>query len=112
MPATLKSRFPQITAELRPKVGMAVRAAAEVVEEEAKARVPIGPPDVHLFDAIHVEREDVAEYAVVAGDEDVYYGHMVEHGTSHSAPRPFLIPAMEDSKDAAAALVTAALRGL
>lgn len=115
--ATLESRFPEVIAELRPKVGASIKASAELVEERAKAKVPVGPDPVHLFDAIHVERESVGEYSVVAGgpvpgDEDVYYGHMVEFGTSHSAPEPFLVPALEESRPEIEALVTGALRGL
>lgn len=113
MPATLESRFPQIIAELRPKVSAAVKTSAESIAENAKTKVadpaPVGEG---LRAAIHVEREDVAEYSVVAGDEKVFYGSMVEFGTSHSAPHPFLVPAAEEGLPEAVALVTAALRGL
>lgn len=113
MPATLKSRFPEIEASLRPRVGAAVKAGAEVVAGRASARVPDAPPLAEgLVAAISVEREDVAEYAIVAGNSEVFYGHMVEHGTSHSAPQPFLVPSLEESEQEIVALVTAALRGL
>lgn len=118
MAVTLKSRFPEIVAELRPKVGAAVKQAAEVVAEGAAQRVPDRTPlGQGLIASIHVEREDVAEYAVVAGDNEVFYGHFVEFGHAAKgggqvAPRPFLVPAAEASADTAAALITAALRGL
>ena len=111
MPTVLKSRFPMIAAELRPRVLAAVEEAAGLVAEEARRRVPVGPGDVHLRDHISVESESDG-YAVLAGDGETFYGHMVEFGTSHSAPHPFLLPAAEENVDAAAALVTAALRGL
>lgn len=112
MPATLESRFPTIIAELRPKVSAAVKASAEQIAETARENVPVGEPDVHLKDHIHVENTGAAEYAVVAGDSEVFYGHMVEFGTSHSAPKPFLLPATEEGKPVAISLVEAALRGL
>jgi hypothetical protein len=113
MPTTLKSRFPTISAELRPKVGLAVAEGAEIVMENAWVRVPVDEGD--LREAIHVERLDAAEYSVVAGNEDVFYGHIVEFGGSGAndpGPRPFLVPALEASTFEIIALVTGALRGL
>lgn len=110
MAATLKSRFPEIAAELRPRVSAAVKAAAEGIEEGAKSRVPVDTGA--LRDAIHTERRAVAEYAVVAADDEVWYGMLVEHGTTHNPPHPFLVPAAEVGRDAAEGLVRAALRGL
>lgn len=113
MAATLKSRFPQIAAEIVPRVGQAVAQAADVVVERASARAPDRTPlGVGLVASIHKERRGPAEYAVIAGDDDVFYGHMVEFGTTKMSARPFLVPAAEESSDAAEALVTAALRGL
>lgn len=113
MPTTLESRFPMIVAELRLRVSAAVKASAEMIAEDAKMKVADpAPVGVGLRAAIHVEREDVAEYSVVAGNDDVFYGHMVEHGTSHSAPHPFLIPAKEENTAEAVGLVSAALKGL
>lgn len=110
MPATLKSRFPTIIAQLRPRVSMAVKESAQEIEAGAKERVHVDTGD--LREAIHVERVGVAEYAVVAGDDDVFYGHLEEFGTIHSSPHPFLIPAAEAEAPRAAARVTAVLRSL
>lgn len=113
MAATLKSRLPQIAAELRPRVNEAVEAGAEIIAERARARVPDAPPQGQgLIAAIHVEDAGSSGYSVLAGDAEVFYGHMVEFGTSHSAAHPFLIPAAEESREAVAGLVTAALRRL
>lgn len=111
MPVTY-NRFPVIIAELPAKVDSAVATGALAVAAHARARVPVGAPDVHLRDAIHVEREGVAEYSVVAGDNEVWYGHLVEFGTTHSAPRPFMVPAAGDGRDEVVGLVAAALRSL
>lgn len=110
MSATLKSRLPEIVAELRPRVSAAVKEASEHVADEAKMRVPVDTGD--LRDAIHVERGGPATYSVLAGDSDAFYGHMVEFGTSRTAPRPFMVPAAEASRAVAEAMVTAVLRGL
>jgi HK97 gp10 family phage protein len=106
----LRSRLPQIAAQLGARLDIATRAGAEIIAAQAKTRAPTNTGT--LRDSIHVEREGAAEYAVIAGDDDVFYGHLVEHGTSHTAPRPFLIPATESSKPAVIAAAQKAIRGL
>lgn len=112
MPTTLESRLPEVAVALRPRVSAAAKAAAEVIAERARQRVPVGAPDVHIRDHINVVRSGPAQYAVVAGDEETFYGHFLEFGTVHSAAQPFLVPAVEDSAEEAVALVEAALRAL
>lgn len=112
MAASLKSRLPMIAAELRPRVSEAVKWGCERVAEDAAANVPIGPPEIHLAERIHVERRGPAEYAVVAGDEEAFYGHILEFGGVNHSPHPFLIPALEGRKDDFESLVTGVLRGL
>jgi HK97 gp10 family phage protein/SPP1 family predicted phage head-tail adaptor len=104
------NRFPKIIATLGPTVGGAVRAGGELVEQRAKGRVAVDEGD--LRDAIHTERDGVAGVRVVAGNANVFYGHLVEHGTAHHAAQPFLIPALEESRAEVLGLVTAALRRL
>lgn len=110
MPASLKSRIPEITAQIRPRVNAAVKEAAILIVDDAQARVPVDTGD--LFEAIHYERRAQGSYAVVAGGEGVYYGHIVENGSVNTAARPFLVPAAEANRFNAEALVTGALRGL
>lgn len=105
----LRSRLPQITAALPARVDVALKAGAEAIERGAKDRVPVASGD--LRDAIHVEDADDGFY-VVAGDEETFYGHLVEHGVTHTAPRPFLIPAAEAARGEIVAGVAAALKGL
>lgn len=114
MGATLKSRLPEIAAELRPKVSATVKKGAQLVAADAEARVPVGPPDVHLRDNFHVTRLGPAEYEVSVGDRDggPFYAHMVEFGTTHSAPRPFLIPALEARQATIEYMVRQALMSL
>lgn len=114
MSATLKSRLPEIAAELRPRVSAAIKEGAQAVATDAQDRVPVGPPDVHLRDNFHVTRLGPAEYEVSVGDRagGPFYAHMVEHGTSHAAPRPFLIPALEANRSNVEQLVRASLVSL
>ena len=110
MSVTLKSRLPQIAAELRPRVSAAVKDSAEQVAEAAKARVPVDTG--RLRDAIHVERKGPAEYAVVAGDNQAWYGHLIEHGTTRQPPRPFLVPTLEEQRQPIELAITVVLRSL
>lgn len=95
MAANYESRFPAIVAELAVKLDAVGKLAAEAIAVGARANVPLGPPTVHLKDHITVEHEGVGEYRVLAGDKETFYGHIVEHGSVHSAPHPFLMPAAE-----------------
>lgn len=72
------------------------REGAAMVESGAKERVSVRTGK--LRDAIHIERKAAGEYDVVAGDSEAFYGHIVEHGSVHTPPRPFLVPAGEEAK--------------
>lgn len=91
------SRFPEIVAELAVKLDAVGQLTAETVVVGAKANLALGPPKVHLKedDHIHVEHVGVGEHMVVAGDNETFYGHIVEHGSVHAAAHPFLMPAAE-----------------
>lgn len=114
MPATLRSRIPQIVAALDPRVDAAVKAGAHVIAERAKERAPDAPPQGEgLVEAIHVEDSDQsAGYLVVAGDKENFHGHFLEFGTVKMGAQPFLIPAAEEGREEVAGLVSAALRKL
>jgi HK97 gp10 family phage protein len=105
----LKSRLPQIARALDDRLEDVVEDGAEAIAQSAKDRVPVATDALRA--AIHVADEAEGSY-VIAGDTDVFYGHMVEHGTSHSAPRPFLIPALEENRSRIVALGRARLKGL
>lgn len=104
-----QTRLPAIAAALPARVRGPMRAGADRVERAAKSRVVVDSGA--LRDAIHVEDIE-GGYAVLAGDDDVFYGHLVEHGTSQTAPRPFLIPALEESSAFIVDEVAAALEGM
>lgn len=94
---TLHSRFPQIALELPGRVAEAAKKGAERVADGARERVPVHTGRLH--DAIHVEQQGVGDYAVIAGDHDAFYGHIVEHGGRFSPPHPFMMPAAEATRD-------------
>jgi HK97 gp10 family phage protein len=97
MPATLKSRLPAIIVALPGVTAAEAKGLAEAVEVRAKELAPDAPPiGQGLVQAIHTEPDEEG-FRVVAGDEDVFYGHFVEFGTAQGAsPHPFLIPAFEE----------------
>lgn len=109
MAAQLQSRLPSISAELRPRVLAALKAGGEIVERNAKGRVKVDTGA--LRDAIHTEPTHDG-VAVIAGDNKVFYGHLVEHGSSRTPPHPFLVPALEESRDEIMRTLTAALGDL
>ena len=97
MPATYtsyQSRIPYVMTLIEHQVDQVVEQVADKIVEEAQARVPRGETD-RLHDAIHKEHLGAGEYAVLAGDDEVFYGHMVEFGTVKMTARPFLVPAAE-----------------
>jgi HK97 gp10 family phage protein len=100
--ATLKSRIPQIIALLPEAAEAEALALAEDIAVRAKENAPDAPPiGEGLVDAIHVEPDEEG-FRVVAGDEDVFYGHFVEFGTAQGATaKPFLIPAFEEAAQSA-----------
>jgi HK97 gp10 family phage protein len=91
----LTSRIPKITREMEPNVADALRHGAETVAAAAAAGAPRGGGIHHIADDIHVVRDGHLEYLVRAGREDTFYGHILEHGSVHAAPHPFLVPALK-----------------
>jgi HK97 gp10 family phage protein len=109
---TLKSRIPQITAEMEGKLNTVVRAGAENIERTAKELAPDAPPlGEGLVAAIHTEHDALGS-SVVAGDDEVFYGHFIENGTVNTPPHPFLVPAVEVNHAPIVGAAARVLRGL
>lgn len=110
MPVTLKSRLPGIAASVHPRVSRAVKQGAEEIAEIARRNVHVRSGE--LQNRITVKNVGPAEYAVVAGDGEAFYAHMLEGGTDVAPPYPFLLPAFEEHQHEVAADVQDALRAL
>lgn len=121
----LTSRIPQIVATLDEKTLEGVKELAERIADGARSRVPDATPiGAGLIAAIHVETEEdlgaltlglahtTQSVAVVAGNHDIFYGHIVENGSVHTSARPFLVPAFEAERENLNALVSDALKDL
>lgn len=104
------TRIPAITATLDERIEVALKAGAEQIEQDAKSRAPVDSG--RLRDSIHADRTGNLEYSVIAGGDGVFYGHLVEFGTSKTPARPFLIPAGEAKRESVVASVMAVLRSL
>ena len=105
MPATLKSRIPQINASLKPRVDAAVHASVERMALGAAERAPQESGDL-------AESYEARKLPTGSGIYAAWYWLFPEFGTSHSAAQPHLIPAVEQERGPMEAEVAAALRGL
>lgn len=98
MPSTYtsyQSRIPYVMSLLEHRCDQVAEKAANKIVEKAKAAVP--KDSRRLEEAIHAERTGLMEWTVFAGDEDAFYGHMVEYGTARGGPaQPFLMPAVAE----------------
>lgn len=112
----LRSRLPQIAVEIQVVVEQALEFGAETVAEDARERVRPHRLTGRLEEAIHIDTQREGVYVVAGGKaeegDDVFWGHLLEHGTSHSAPHPFLVPALDDNRGDVVARVQASLRRL
>lgn len=106
-----KSRIPLLAAELTARVKGLEQEVADRVVAGAKERVPVLTG--RLRDEIHTEpADDGGGVFVFAGDREVFYGNIIEHGGAHTPPHPFLIPAAEQVKAQVESFGRAALKGL
>ena len=104
-----RSRIPGIIRDLARRTELTADDAAVRIVTRAKDRVPRRTGA--LAGAIHKEQTDDG-FLVIAGDTDVFYGHIVEHGGAHTGARPFLIPALEETRAEVEGMGRRRLRGL
>jgi HK97 gp10 family phage protein len=109
----LVDRFPQIITELPVRLDIAAAKGAQTIADRAAEKVADAPPlGEGLVASIHVRRQRQGRYIVEAGDKEHFYGHFLEFGTRKMYPRPFLIPAVEESIDDVTRDVTVAVESL
>jgi HK97 gp10 family phage protein len=112
MAASLQSRLPAISAELRPRISAAIKAGAEAVAETEAELLPRSDNEPHIADRVTVVRSGPAEYRVVVGDDELYYGWFLEAGTVYMEAQPTLVPALDIEQEAIVAGATAVLKAL
>jgi HK97 gp10 family phage protein len=109
----LYSRLGEIAAELPSRVDAAIVHGAHLVAEDAERRLAPHRLTGELEEQVHVDERQREGVYVIAGDPAdpsfAFWGHMLEHGTSHSPPYPFLVPALEANQSEVENLVKAAL---
>ncbi len=93
---SIKSHIPELVAGLERAIELTEADVADRVVSLARLRVPRNTG--RLANAIHKERRGKNGVMVVAGRKGVFYGHIVEHGGVHTGPRPFLVPAAEETR--------------
>jgi hypothetical protein len=126
------NRLPEIIRELETDVEKAVREAVEtILVPAARARLEASGWELEqLSRALHTEAALEGTYVVAGGKvdgHDVWWGHLVEHGAvgpretrdrpgrkghrSGTMPaRPFLVPALEESREAIVEAAAEAVR--
>ncbi len=122
----IERRLRKLSTTTRQKVlEQALRAGGEVITEEARMRVP--ERTGNLRDSIAVSTRSLNYSSVQLGEgeaeifvgpaeggntpHDGFYGHMVEFGTVHSMPRPFMRPAFDAKAKDASDVVIKHLQG-
>lgn len=97
------SRLQQIGANISKLENNALKDAAELVLDDAKANAPIRTGKLKEGLKISgVKNRDGTKYVLVgidkADNSNIFYGKFIEFGTSNMSPRPFLEPAYEKNK--------------
>jgi HK97 gp10 family phage protein len=118
MSVMLKSDFPKIARAIPDEVKDALKDEAEKVASIARSKAPLGATG-NLRDSIKVidyNEPGFVGYRVVAdarsatGKNNSHYAHFVEHGSVKNEPaRPFLVPALEESREPAIKAIAEAI---
>lgn len=90
----------------------AVRAGAEVIRDEAAARVPQRTGTLYrsmTYDKAPDQRKGRVAYLIGPG-KGGFYGLFLELGTVKMAARPFLVPALRSAAERAVAAIGSTLR--
>ena len=82
----------------------AVRAGANVIRDEVRRKVPIktGALKKSIVSIQRKAQNGLITFSVTpsrGGNNDGWYAHFVEFGTSHSSAKPFMRPAFEQSNN-------------
>jgi HK97 gp10 family phage protein len=92
----VENRIPALIAAVEANARAAVKAHADKIASDARARAPVQTG--YLRSSIHSESVSTGKEAqIIVGAE---YGRFVEYGTYKMAAQPFLNPALEADKAA------------
>lgn len=105
---TLRSRIPQIMAQMKPEVSDAIHEVAEGIAQAASERAPRGTTG-ELADSYEAVRGEMPGTSEVRA---AWYWHFVDLGTVNAGPRPHLTPAAEEGRQELDKKVGEALRRL
>ena len=83
----------------------AVSAGARLIAKEAKARVPVRTGALRKSIGVQTSRRRFGLVKIGPRWPQGAHGHLVEFGTAHSAPQPWLRPAFDAMKGAALAKI-------
>lgn len=111
-----KSRIPRVASALEIAVDAALVEGANRVKDDAERRLAPHRHTGELERQLRVDDRKKAGIYVVAGDPKdpnfAFWGMLLEHGTAHSAPAPFLVPALEENRAGIVTLAEAAIKAL
>lgn len=108
--------FKAMFASLPLKLGLkllrrAARKAGAILRDEAARRAPRDSGDLAAGMTMRTRKEDATSISLEVGpSKKQFYGHMVEGGTKHTRPQPFLGPAMDAKGEEAAGVFMEILR--
>jgi len=95
----LDSAFKKLPGEVsRKALKPALKAGAEVIEERAARNAPVrtGKLRDSMMTILRTRAGELV--ASIGPSREAWYGHLVEFGTSRTAGRPFLRPAVDEGK--------------
>ncbi len=94
----LPKKLQKLSERYASKLGVAVGAAALIVQNDAKRKAPYLTGNLRR--SIHIEpQEEAGERVVVKVGTDVEYAKYQEFGTSTIPPHPYLRPALDENRD-------------
>jgi HK97 gp10 family phage protein len=105
MPAMLKSRIPEVAAELEARAHELAKLVAEDIAQAATERAQ----------SLYGTYESGDHFSIHAEGSEVYaewYWFFGEFGTSHQPARPFMLPAAEEARARVPVTARGMLRGL
>ncbi len=100
--AELKAAFAASVTELSERLPDITEAGATIIKTEIENRAPEKTGELKRDIAIETSRTGNTAQTNITIDDKAYYWRFIEEGTSKMPAKPFVRPAFESTKDAAA----------